>query len=412
MTALKEYDRLEAIGLWRPAPDAQRREVIVSLGDATLTMTDMTGRALAHWSLAAVRRGGSGLPALYHPDGDPGETLELPEDETVMIDGIARIMRSIDRRRPKPGYLRLVLRLGFGLTFAAAAIFWLPGALERYAVDVVPPVKRSEIGTALLSRMARVAGQPCNAASARDPLRRLALRVLGPGREDLVYVLPGGVPASAHLPGRIILLNRAIIEDHDDVDVAAGYILAEKVRAEARDPLAALLDHAGLVASLRLLTTGALPADTLDAYAEHMLTDARKDSDPEALLTAFEAADLRSTPYAYARDITGETTLALIEADPRARTGSREVLSDADWVRLQGILRRLDRKTRSRRSGVSAAVPARNRCHGPGPARPADPTDRHRGRPARGSCPCRPHGEPEARRRTGAPSRTVPWLRW
>jgi hypothetical protein len=46
---------------------------------------------------------------------------------------------------------------------------------------------------------------------------------------------------------------------------------------------------------------------------------------------------LRSSPYAYALDITGETVLPLIEADPRRALGSREVLKDADWVRLQGI---------------------------------------------------------------------------
>jgi hypothetical protein len=115
MTALKEYDRLEAAGLWRAAPDAQRRDVIVSLGDATLTISDLRGTALAHWSLAAIRRDGTGSPALFHPDGDRGETLELASDESVMIEGIDRLMRSIERRRPRPGYLRL---LG-GLTLAA-----------------------------------------------------------------------------------------------------------------------------------------------------------------------------------------------------------------------------------------------------------------------------------------------------
>ena len=337
MTALKEFDRLEATGLWRAAPEAQRREVIVSLGDATLTISDISGTALAHWSLAAVRRVGTDLPALYHPDGDPGETLELPADETVMIDAITRILRSIDRRRPRPGYLRLVLGLGFGAAVTAAAIFWLPEALERYTVNVVPAVKRTEIGTALLTRMSRVAGQPCYAAPARDPLRRLARRVLGPGREDTVFVLPGGVQDSVHLPGRIILLNRAVVEDHDDVDVAAGYILAEAVRAAARDPLEDLLDQAGLMASLRLVTTGALPEEVLDSYAEHLLSQPMGEDDVEALLAAFATAELRSTPYAYARDVTGETVLPLIEADPRAGTGSRDVLSDADWVRLQGI---------------------------------------------------------------------------
>jgi hypothetical protein len=129
MTALKDFDRLEATGLWRASPEDQRREVIVSLGDATLTMSDMNNQALAHWSLAAVQRAnGSDIPAIYHPDGDPGETLELPEDEAQMIEGIDYLLRVIERRRPHPGKLRWFLGVGLAAALAAGAVFWLPGA--------------------------------------------------------------------------------------------------------------------------------------------------------------------------------------------------------------------------------------------------------------------------------------------
>ena len=49
MTALKQYQRIEATGLWRPSPDVQRREVVVSIGEATLTISDFNDRALTHW---------------------------------------------------------------------------------------------------------------------------------------------------------------------------------------------------------------------------------------------------------------------------------------------------------------------------------------------------------------------------
>ena len=49
MTALDSYDRLEAAGLWRAGADAQRREVVVSIGDATLKISDMSDTVLAHW---------------------------------------------------------------------------------------------------------------------------------------------------------------------------------------------------------------------------------------------------------------------------------------------------------------------------------------------------------------------------
>jgi hypothetical protein len=121
MTALDEYERLEATALWRAHPDDQRREVLVTLGDATLTIAEFSGLVVAHWSIAALRRGPDrDGAAVYHPDGDPGETLELAPGEAAMIDALDRLLRAIDRRRPHPGKLRLIL-----VSAGAAAI---PGA--------------------------------------------------------------------------------------------------------------------------------------------------------------------------------------------------------------------------------------------------------------------------------------------
>lgn len=335
MTALKDFQRLEAIGLWRPDPDTQRREVIVSLGEATLTMSDLNGRPLAHWSLGAVNRAnGNQLPALYHPDNDPGETLELGAGEKEMIAGLERLLRAIDRRRPRPGKLRFFLTGLVAAALVTGATFWLPDALVRYATTVVPPVKRFEIGAQLLSEITRLTGQPCMTPDARLPLERLSLR-LHPGGQ--VAVLPAGAFISTHLPGKIVLLNRAVIEDFEDPDVAAGFVLIETLRAREVDPLADLLASAGLTATLHLLTTGRLPEAALAAHAQVVMT--RQASPPATtdMLKAFEQAELRSTPYAYAVDMTGETTLELIEADPRRGLGSTQVLTDADWVRLQGI---------------------------------------------------------------------------
>ena len=110
-TALDRYQRLEAAALWRPAPGAQRLDVIVSLGEATLTITDIRDRVQAHWSLAAIARANPGAePAIYHPDADPGETLEIAEGEDEMIAAIETLSSAIARQRPKPGRLRLARR--------------------------------------------------------------------------------------------------------------------------------------------------------------------------------------------------------------------------------------------------------------------------------------------------------------
>ncbi|MHA6325231.1 hypothetical protein [Roseivivax sp. CAU 1753] len=339
MTALTQYQRLEASGLWRASADAQRREVVVSLGDATLTIADLRDQPQAHWSLAAVRRATprGEVPALYHPDGDPGETLELGADAEEMIAGIDKVLRAIEKSRPHPGKVRVWIGGGIAAAVLAGAVFWLPGALLNYSSNVVPAVKRDEIGTALLDRIARVAGSPCAAPEAEEALRALGRRVLGPERGGDLTVLRGGVAETAHLPGGRILINHTLVEDPEDPDVTAGYVLAEAVRAQVSDPLVDLLETAGLFATLKLLTTGDLPEGALDAYAENLLSAARPDVDRDRLLAAFAGAELRSTPYAYALDMTGETTLPLIEADPRKAEGSLPVLTDAEWIRLQAI---------------------------------------------------------------------------
>lgn len=334
MVALKKYARLEGSALWRASPQDQRRDVIVSIGDATLIISDLRDRAITHWSLAAVERANPGKrPAIFHPDGDPGETLELAEDEAEMIDAIEKLRHAVERRRPRPGRLRW---LGMSLSaamVAALAIFWLPQALVSHTVSVVPGVKRVEIGDALLSRIERMTGPACADPAGQRALRALRAR-LGTGP---ISIMPGTVTTSLHLPGGHILLDRALVEDFEEPDVAAGYALAEQTRAQATDPLRDMLEHLGTRASFQLLTTGALSSDAMDRYAETLLTRERQPPDTEELLKAFAARSVRSTAYAYAWDVTGETVLPLIEADPMARRDPVLLLSDADWLRLQSI---------------------------------------------------------------------------
>lgn len=338
MTALTEYQRLESTGLWRENPQAQRREVFVSIGDATLVVLDKGERALSHWSLAAVVRANPGrMPAIYHPDGDPDETLELREDEAQMIDAIEQLRTAIEKRRPRPGRLRWVMALASITLVAGLAIFWAPGAIQRHALTVVPPVKRAEIGQALLGRISRVAGQPCATPDGTRALTRLGRRLLGADGGERLVVLRSGVTVSAHLPGGWILLNRALVEDPEEPDVVAGFVIAEALRAQLHDPLRDFLEAAGLVESFRLLTTGHVTDAALDAYAESFLAREPRALPEDLLIQAFGAARVRAAPYAYALDVSGETTVALIEADPFAATAPELVLRDADWLRLQGI---------------------------------------------------------------------------
>ncbi|MDP3959958.1 MAG: hypothetical protein Q8Q26_07845 [Pseudorhodobacter sp.] len=336
MTALKKYQRLESPGLWRDAPEAQRREVVVGFGEASLVLSDpRTEVALSHWSLPAVERlNPFETPALYAPGSAAIETLEI--EDADMIAALETVRGALARARARPGRLRGAVVLGMLVLLAGAAVFWLPDALERHAAAVIPAATRVGIGHLALADLARVTGAPCGGPAGQRALNSLSQRVFGDNPPQLVVLRAGGV-AALHLPGPIVALDRALIESDAGPDVVAGFALAEIARAETLDPMIALLRHAGLRATLRLLTVGALPADAVAGYGEILLGTPVLAVDDTILLARFTAAGLASSRYAYAVDPSGETTLGLIEADPFRTDPPRPVLADGEWISLQAI---------------------------------------------------------------------------
>lgn len=335
MTALKKYERLEATGLWRASPQAQRRDVHISFGSASLVIKDHTDTALTHWSLAAVARQNPGQrPAVFHPGPDSGEELEI--DDPTMIDAIETVRRAIDRHRPKVGRLRVAILLGSVIIISGLGLFWLPGAMTRHTVTMVPDSTRSTIGQRLLAKITDLTGTTCTSQLGAQALGRLALRVTQESDTD-VHVMRDMARDWVDLPGGRVLLSRRAVEDHDLPDVAAGHILAAQTHREAQDPLKAFLDFAGARTTFKLLTTGEVAPGALETYAESLMASPDPAIPNDALLLAFTRAEVPSTPYAYSRDITGETVLPLIEADPYRGQTAPALLSDGDWVSLQDI---------------------------------------------------------------------------
>ena len=336
MTALDEFSRLESGGLWRADPQAQRREVTVSFGEATLVISDAAGRPLTHWSLPAVERLNIGeRPALFTPDVDAVETLEISDD--IMIDAMEKVRKTVKRRRSKPGRLRNVGLLAATCGIVALGVFWLPDALVREAQSVVPPVKRAEIGATLLGHIQRVTGQTCRSALGTDALAKLHSRALGPDAGGQAFVVPSGPDTAVYLPGGLIVMNRDLIEDTEDPNVVAGHLIAAAAQSRETDPLVALLEDSGIGTTFTLLTTGEIDPEVLRSYAETLFANPPERAEDSALLDLFATAEIPSKPFAYALDVTGETTIGLIEADPMQGRSAPELLSDADWISLQGI---------------------------------------------------------------------------
>jgi len=334
MTALSRYARLETTGLWRAAPGDGGREVVVSFGHATLVLADGAGLPLAHWSLPAVTRLNPGTtPALFAPDEAGSETLELDDD--LMVSAIETVRRSVAKGRGGSHRLRRAIGLGTAGVIAVVGLLWLPGALRREALAVVPASKQAEIGATLLGHLQAHLGPACRDPLGAEALARLHDRTLGQGGQSVV--LPVGPTAPLALPGHITVLSRDMVERAAEPAVVAGQLLSAEVALDGADPLARLLDDAGVWATMRLLVTGNLDPAALEKHATALLAQPAPELDADALGPAFAQAEVPLTPYAMDRDPTGEDVADLLAADAYAEAEAPILISDSEWVALQGI---------------------------------------------------------------------------
>ncbi|TRW98314.1 hypothetical protein FNJ84_05920 [Paracoccus sp. M683] len=337
MTALTEFVRLESPGAWRAGPDSRLQEVVVSVGDATLILSDpKSDRPLSHWSLPAVTRLNPGkLPAIYSPTADqPDEQLEITEE--LMIDAIERVHRAIQSRRAHPGRLRGGLMALAAVAMVGAGLLWLPGALVRHAGAIAQPAQAAQIGDAVLAEITRSTGAPCHRVSGDAVLGNLADRLL-PANARIV-VVPANLSGARRLPGDLFLIGEDLLSEDSAPELLAGQLLAASLAPTARMALQQALDHAGPRAAVQLLTQGHLPQDALLGYGEIVLTQASERPDDAILLAEMAAKGIPSTPYARGIDPSGETVLGLIEADPYGmQPPPAPVLTEPQWQALRLI---------------------------------------------------------------------------
>jgi hypothetical protein len=327
MVALKKYTRIEASGLWRASPQEQLREVIVSLGDATLTIRTPSDQALGHWSLAAIARANPGqTPARFYPIGDPGEELELAADEAEMVEAIEILRRAVDHVRPRPGRLRFA---GIVLSFmilTAGLVFWVPGAVRDHTLNAIPKFGQRQLALALIAQMEPLIGPACGTSQTHSALNRLGVALDWPH----LAVMRGGLDHIITLPADTVLIPRAYVENYDSPDVLAGHLLSAQLRVQEGDPLIDLLKQSGVIANFRLLTTGSLPAKAQRAYSEYVVRTVPVAASPEELANMFQKTGLSPIPYATAQ---GMSDLGNVIVTPRAQP----LIEDADWLRIQAI---------------------------------------------------------------------------
>lgn len=338
MTALEKYARLEGPGVWREARGEQRRDVVVSLGDASLIIADdRSNIVLSHWSLPAVERLNRGnKPAIFAPGPDAeGESLEL--SDTLLIEALDTIRDALAPRQPLRR-VRLALMAGAALVILAAG-YWLPQILVDRTAASVPPAMRAQIGRdALNSLTLTAAGERiCADPEGRQALATLRNRVLG---TDWRVSVMAGVPGleTAHLPGRLMILGSDLIERLESAEALAGWMQAEALAADAHDPLLDALHYAGIRATLALMTTGKLPEGAMAGYALRHFQQPSVLPDAAVLGARLEA--LGQSPTAYALSLPPRGAMlaeALADRPSDAERNFVRLLSDGEWVTLQEI---------------------------------------------------------------------------
>lgn len=335
MTALDRYVRLESDALWREAHDAQRRDVVISFGDATLVIADQAGRPLAHWSLTALNRLNSGeMPAIYAPDNEASELLEIGDN--TMVEAIEEVRRALEKSRPRPGKLRWWLTLGLIGVLVAAAVLWLPDALTRQTLAIVPQAKRAEIGATMLAHMEPTTGSPCRSPRGTVAAARLTQRLFGEATQARLVIVPHLAAGALALPGGLVILDQAVLQALDDPAAAAGYIIAARPLVTQSDPMAQVLAAGGIGTVLRLLTRGEVDDALLQAHALRLAQSEAALPDSARLATAMTAAGIPLAPYLRAVDArTG--TMPDLGPDPLADRRNPPVLTDSDWVSLRNV---------------------------------------------------------------------------
>ena len=338
MTALDKYVRLESDGLWRPGPDEQRRQVTISFGDATLVIADGAARPLAHWSLPALIRLNTGeRPAIYAPDPEVSEELEIADE--LMIDAIEEVSKALVKARPQPGKLRHWITAGVIALVLALAVFWLPGALMRQTLAVLPTSKRVEIGATMLAQIQTKTGQVCRDPTAQAAAGKLANRVFGAGTTLNIVVVPDLPLGALALPGGLIVLDAGLLQSADDPAAVAGFVLASRTAISGGDTLEPVLRQAGLAATFGLLTTGDLPRDILQRHADDRLAQPADQASSTNLRQAFQAANLPLRPYQMLTVQRG-TPVPDLGRDPFEGQTTAPIMTDSEWISLQNICNR------------------------------------------------------------------------
>ncbi len=370
MTALPQYDLLEAPGRYFDGRSAAPAEVIVKFGDASLILMRMDETPIAHWSLSGLRDlGGGGGSLSLTPDDESDERLTISDAD--MVAAIRKVCPDLAARprTARPRWRRALLWGAAALVSVWLIVFHLAPALADRLATLIPPEAEAAMGEGMVDQFARLfaSGPPrfCEDAAGDTALARMTARLERKAGAHLplkVRVLDAPIVNAFALPGGRIILFRGLLRAAESPEAAAGVLAHEIGHVVARDPTRLALRSAGSAGLIGLLLGDFTGATATVALTEALLRSGYQreaEAAADAFATRLLAAEgLPAAPLAgfflKLREKAGEGGVfnhLSSHPDPAARAAAvgaedvvgdapfEPILSDQDWVALRNICR-------------------------------------------------------------------------
>jgi Zn-dependent protease with chaperone function len=372
MTALPQYDLLEAIGLYFDGQVATPREVIVKFGDASLMVLDTNDMPVTHWPLATLRNvAGAGTALSLTPDQTGAERLSV--DDPSMIEALRAVCPDLDAQRPIPRkrWRKIAIWGAAAILSVYLIVFHLIPSLSNQLAELIPPDAEIAMGEAMSGKFAQlITGfEDPNYCANPEGARALSKLTTQLEMEAGVHV-PLNVQVLEHkmtnafaLPGGQIVITSGLLALADTPEEVAGVLAHEIGHVAHRDPTRLTLRSAGVAGILGVFLGDFTGAGATVALSEALLsTGYQREAEAAADEFAFELMmrqGLPTTPFASfflkLGEQSGETPTLLTHlashpdlkrraakattADTIGENTFEPALSDQQWVALRGICR-------------------------------------------------------------------------
>jgi elongation factor P hydroxylase len=259
------------------------REVIISFGNATLLLSDQHEEPLSHWAMAATLRiAWDGEIAIYSPDADGRETLEI--DDVDMVEAIAQVSRAENvKNRRKPW--RIWMTMLVVLAILGAGMYWAPQLVRDQALRMTNAASARQIGLEMLGALQI---EICKEPRA-DAVRMKLQQRLFP-TSDAHLVIAKNAPAGTVFPGRLLLIGKDTLLRFSTSD---QFILwAAQLQAEEA-PDTDLFQNGTLADVAHYVTRGNIPRTRLLEMANQILDGGHSEV---AYSQEFASLDIRLRP--------------------------------------------------------------------------------------------------------------------